>query len=266
MSRKKPVQGKKGGQERWLLTYADLITLLMVFFVVLYALSNVNAKKFEAVAMSLAQAMGGGQSMLPHPGASLAPGISGSDPLEGIDFSTEAVEYMNLEQIRQELQDYIEQSGLGGKVTVTMEERGVVLSFQDVALFPLGSAEITPGAKEIIAKAGQILINGPWYIRVEGHTDNLPIRTSQYPSNWELSVARSTSVVQELIRELDFKPQRLSATGYGEFRPKAPNDSDQNRQTNRRVDLVILKSKYETAEPPVQKIPVGDVIGDTNNN
>ncbi len=262
MSRKKPTAGKKAGHERWLLTYADLITLLMIFFVVLYALSTVSAKKFQAVAISLAQAMGGGHSMLPHPGASLAPGISGSDPLEGIDLTPEAAEYMNLEQIRQELQDYIDQSGLGGKVTVNMEERGVVLSFQDVALFPLGSAEITPGAREIIAKAGHILIKGPWYIRVEGHTDNLPIRTSQYPSNWELSVARSTSVVQELIRELDFKPQRLSATGYGEFRPKVPNDSDQNRQANRRVDLVILKSKYETAEPMAQRIPAEDIIKD----
>lgn len=253
-----PAQKKAGG-ERWLLTYADLITLLLIFFVVMYALSNVSAKKFQAVAISLAQAMGGAQSMMPNPGASLAPGMSGSDPLEGIDSAMEAAEHMNLEQIRQELQDFIDQSGLGGKVTVNMEERGVVLSFQDVALFPLGSAEITPVAKEIIAKAGQILIKGPWYIRVEGHTDNLPIRTSQYPSNWELSVARSTSVVQELIRELHFNPQRLSATGYGEYRPKAPNDSEQNRQTNRRVDLVILRSKYETAEPMMQKLSAGDI-------
>jgi len=129
----------------------------------------------------------------------------------------------------------------------------VVLSFQDVALFPLGSAELTPGARDMIGKIGKILIKVPQYLRVEGHTDDLPINTREFPSNWELSVARATSVVQELIHRLNFSPRRLSATGYGEFRPRVPNDSPDNRQQNRRVDIVVLKSKYETAEPKIMK-------------
>lgn len=247
--KRRPASEKSGkaGQERWLLTYSDLITLLMIFFVVLYSLSSLNAKKFEAIAMSLAQAMGGGQSVLNQPGASLAPGISGNTEVEEV-VPNESQEMNDLEKIRKELQEYIDQNGLNGKVSVNMEERGVVLSFQDVALFPLGSADLTPNAKEMIGKVGQILRKYNQYLRIEGHTDDLPINTRQFPSNWELSVARATSVVQELIR-MNFAPYRLSATGYGEYRSREPNDSDEHRQQNRRVDIVVLKSKYETAEP-----------------
>lgn len=241
---------KKANHERWMLTYLDFITLLLIFFIVLYSLSSLNLKEFEAMAISLAQAMGGGQSVLNQPGATLAPGISGSSELET---AKEMNELNNLERIKKELQDYIDQNGLNGKVTVSLEERGVVLSFQNAALFPLGSAELTPGAREIIGKIGQILIKVPQYLRVEGHTDNLPINNSAFPSNWELSVARATSVVQELIHRLNFAPYRLSATGYGEFRPRMPNDSEDNRQYNRRVDIIVLKSKYETAEPMTLK-------------
>jgi len=246
---------KTGNLERWLLTYSDLITLLMIFFVVMYALSSINSRKFQAMAISLAKAMGGGQSVFVNPGVSLAPGVSNEAEL-----ARETAENNELERIRKELQGYIDQNGLNGKVSVNIEERGVVLSFQEVALFPLGSAELTPGARDMIVKVGQILLKTSQYIRVEGHTDNLPINTREFPSNWELSVARSTRVVQELIHRLDFPPQRLSATGYGEFRPRAPNDTVENRQQNRRVDIVILKSKYETAEPMPVKIPAGDTV------
>jgi len=244
----------KAGMERWLLTYSDLITLLMIFFVVMYALSSINSKKFQAIAVSLARAMGGGQSVLTNPGASLVPGLSGED------LEKELAETNELERIKNELQAYIDQNGLNGKVTVNIEERGVVLSFQEVALFPLGSARLTPTARNLIVKVGQILLKTTQFIRVEGHTDDLPINTREFPSNWELSVARSTSVVQELIHELNFPPQRLSATGYGEFRPREPNDSVDNRQKNRRVDIVVLRSKYETAEPVPVKPPFNDQV------
>lgn len=248
---------KNDNLERWLLTYSDLITLLMVFFVVLYSLSSLNAKKYQAVALSLSAAMGGGgQSVLNEPGAAMAPGISGNNLIEENMASKDVQELNSLEQIRKELQDYIDQNDLNGKVSVNMEERGVVISFQDVALFPLGSAELTADAREMIGKIGLIIMKTPQYIRVEGHTDNLPINTSLYPSNWELSVARATSVVQELIHSLNFPPYRLSATGYGEFRPRVPNDTETRHQQNRRVDIVVLKSKYETAEPVSSEAPV----------
>lgn len=254
MRRRQP--GKKSNHERWLLTYADLITLLLIFFVVMYALSSLNVKKFEAVALSLAMAMGGGQSVMNNPGASFVPGVTGSSLVRDMETAPDIEEISDLERIRRELQAYIDENGLNGRVTVNLEERGVVLSFQDVALFPLGSAQLTRDAKNLIGAMGQILKKAPHYLRVEGHADDLPINTSQFPSNWELSVARATSVVQELIHELTLSPELLSAAGYGEFRPKVPNDSAENRQQNRRVDIVILKSKYETAEPMAQGYPI----------
>ncbi len=255
--RRRPAR-KKSSHERWLITYADLITLLLVFFVVLYALSNINAKKFQAVAMSLSKAMGGGQSVMREPGASLAQGISGSSLTKELEMTREAAELSDFERLRKELQNYIDNNGLDGKVTVNLEERGIVISFQDVALFPLGSADLTPGASDMIVRIGEILAKDPHYLRIEGHTDNLPISTSKFPSNWELSVARSTRVVKELIEKLEFTPQRLSATGYGEFRPKAGNDTADNRQLNRRVDIIVLKYKYESAEPMSQGAPYFD--------
>lgn len=249
-------QGKKDNLERWLLTYSDLITLLMIFFVVMYALSSINAKKFQAVAVSLSKAMGGGQSVMNNPGASFVPGFPGSLTVNESDTAVDTEETSDLERIRRELQAYIDENGLNGKVTVNLEERGVVLSFQDVALFPLGSAQLTPDAKNLIGAIGQILKKAPHYLRVEGHTDNLPINTAQFPSNWELSVARATCVVQELISELKLNPEFLSAAGYGEFRPKVSNETANSRQQNRRVDIVILKSKYETAEPMAQGFPI----------
>lgn len=239
--RKKKEQGHSASSERWLVSYADLITLLLIFFVVMYALSNIDAKKFESMAISMANAMGGGQSVLPNPGVAIPPGVSNPDAA--------ATEANDLERLRAQLQEYIDQQGLSGNVTVRLEERGIVVSFQDVALFPLGSAEIAPEARVFIDQIGEILMVTTQFIRVEGHTDDLPISTRDFPSNWELSTARANSVVQALIRDLGFPQQRLSVTGYGEFRPQAPNTTMENRQQNRRVDIVVLRSRYETAEP-----------------
>lgn len=235
----------KVSHERWLLTYADLITLLMIFFVVMYALSNVDAVKFRAIAETLSKALGGsGGAVLNSPGPSIVSGQSGEINI----IEKQIDETRQMEQIRQELEVFIQENNLSAQVSVISEERGVVVSFQTPVLFALGSAEIVPSAVVMIRKVGEILIKTPNYIRVEGHTDNLPINTRQYPSNWELSSARATRVVQELIKGLGFPPERLSATGYGEYRPRVPNNSEANRQLNRRVDLVVLKSKYERSE------------------
>jgi len=160
---------------------------------------------------------------------------------------------VRLQRVKSQLASFIKEENLGASVSVRSEERGIVVSFQDPVLFALGSAELTTQAKEILYKVGSLLLDIPNYIRVEGHTDDLPIHTARYPSNWELSVARATSVVQELIRSLGFPPERLSATGYGEYRPRVPNTSDANRQLNRRVSIVILSSEYEVAEPGVSE-------------
>lgn len=254
--RKQEGHSAGAGQERWLITYADLITLLLIFFVVMYAMSNVDAQKFRAIAQSLTEALGGGGMVLDYPGITVAPGVGVTGQQSEARQNCE--EGLLLEKIESQLQTLIEEQGLRATVSVRSEERGVVLSIQDTALFPLASAELTPQAREIVHKVGLILLQTTNYVRVEGHTDNLPIHNTHFPSNWELSVARSCSVVQHLIHDLHFPSERLSATGYGEYRPIATNGTAQGRQQNRRVDFVVLRSKYESAEPhgaPIAPLP-----------
>lgn len=238
---------EKDNKERWLITYSDLITLLLIFFVVMYTLSKIDANKYYAIASSLAKTMGSSQSIMDNAGAAIVPGAAREKSNE--QGMPESVEQRNMESIKRQIQDYIDKNGLSGKVTVAIEERGVVVSFQDVVLFPLGVADLNPSSTQIVDKIGAILHQTNNYIRVEGHTDNLPIRTSKFPSNWELSLARAASVVHRLIEYSGIPAERLSATGYGEYRPRRPNDSDANRQQNRRVDIVVLRTKFEGAEP-----------------
>lgn len=235
---------KKGNHERWLITYSDMITLLLIFFIVLYTLSRIDVKKFQYLSASLSKAMGAGGMMLDSPGPSVVPGLAGTVP----DSSLQSVENTQMENMKKELEKYIKDSNLQAKVTVTMEERGVVLSFQDEVLFRLGSAELTPKARQIVHKIGPMLAAMPNYLRVEGHTDDLPIISAPFPSNWELSAARANSVLQELLRNFDIHPQRMSAVSYGEYRPIVENDSDSHRQMNRRVNIVVLRSKYGVTE------------------
>lgn len=251
--KKRGAEPQKENHERWLITYADLITLLLIFFVVMYTMSKIDANKYYAIASSLAKTMGGSQSIMESGGPSMVPGASESKELDTVMAN---LEQQNMEKIKRQIQEYVDQNGLSGKVTVSIEERGVVVSFQDVVLFPLGVAELNPSSRDIVDKVGAILRQTPNYIRVEGHTDNLPIRTSKFPSNWELSLARSASVVHRLIEFSDIPPDRLSATGYGEYRPRRPNDSDTNRQQNRRVDIVVLRTKFQEVEPEAVDKPI----------
>jgi len=250
VNRRRHKKESEGNKERWLITYADMITLLLIFFIVMYTLSKIDAAKFETLAESLAAVFGAGGMVLDSPGPQIIPGT----PPEQVQ---DLVEKAQLDDLKNKLESYIRENGLAARVSVTTEERGIVLSFQDNVLFELGSARLTTRAREILDKVAPILADTPNYIRVEGHTDNLPINNSRFPSNWELSAARATNVVQELIREHGFAPQKLSATAYGEYRPRVPNTSPENRQLNRRVDMVILRSKFAGIEPetlPVLKI------------
>lgn len=272
MSRKKEVEAEKENSERWLLTYSDLITLLMIFFVVLYSISKVDANKFQAIAESLNTALGGGTpakiDIANHPsGPSLLAG--GKPPSKSSDSGPEDKdqtpadtknqaantqgnvdqENLTIEGIKVKLDKFAADNGIQTKLVSSIEERGLVVSIEDTLLFDSGSANITPRAKEILKKISTVLAGAPNYIKVEGHTDNLPIHTAQFPSNWELSVLRATNVVQILVSEGGVSADHLSATGYGEYRPITTNDTEAGRSRNRRVDLVILRSKYDLTEP-----------------
>ena len=223
--------------ERWLLTYADMITLLMVFFIMMYTISTVNADKFRALAENLGMVLTGSP-----PAGIMEEGTNSTVP----ELTGEA---KHLADLQQALNEFIAREELGEQITVNLEERGLVVRFQTTVLFARGSADLTPEARRIIDRVGDRLNDLPNYIRVEGHSCDLPINTPQYPSNWELSTARATNVLQELISSCNISPERLSAIGYGEYRPRVPNINESSRQMNRRIDIVILRTKYDEVEP-----------------
>jgi len=273
MSRKREHEAEKDNGDRWLLTYSDLITLLMIFFVVLYSMSKVDAQRFAAVAESLNKALGGGtpakiELAVSPVGPSLfqtgtpsskttVPG-NGTDPNNTAHTKPDAsanasqgngdTEKMTIDAIKAKLDKFAADNGIQSTLVTTIEERGLVVSIQETLLFESGSADITARARDILEKISTVLAVAPNQIKVEGHTDNLPINTAKFPSNWELSVIRSTNVVH-ILQHDGISPDRLSAAGYGEFRPISSNDTDAGRGKNRRIDLIILRTKYDLTEP-----------------
>jgi chemotaxis protein MotB len=152
------------------------------------------------------------------------------------------------ELLHERVEEIISEDDLNG-IQVNLDERGLVIRFVEGVLFDSGKADIKNEARAILDKIAPLLIDTHRHIRIEGHTDNLPINTREFPSNWELSTARAVNVVKYFIEKHNFSPYILSAAGYGEYRPIAPNDSDKNRALNRRVDIIILKSTSESTEP-----------------
>ncbi|HBI26403.1 MAG TPA: chemotaxis protein MotB [Peptococcaceae bacterium] len=242
--KRRPHDDDGQNNDRWLLTYADMITLLMIFFIMMYVISSVNAEKFQKIAAAFGEAFDSETS------SSLEDITLPELPeLPDAEENGTGTDLSQLIQVKNELEEYLKEKKLENQVSIQMEGRGLVISLKDIVLFPSGSANLTPQAKKIIADIGVRLQSLPNYFRVEGHTDNVPINTRQYPSNWELSAARATNVVQELIVQCDIASERLSATGYGEYRPKTDNDSVEHRQMNRRVDILILRDIYKDVEP-----------------
>jgi chemotaxis protein MotB len=241
-----------GGALRWLLTYADMITLLMAFFIMLYSMSVMNMAKFRQLAISVRSGFGGeveGKGLsIASPGSAinLNPGVGPQAPLTP------------LQKVEREVNRYITKKGLRSVVSVHQEPRGLVVSFRsDHLLFDRGSAELRPAAQEILKQVAEKIRPLNYPVRVEGHTCNLPIHTAQFPSNWELSTARATNVVRYLIAQGGFPAGRLSAAGYADVHPIAPNTTEESRMRNRRVDLVVLGEKTAQEEA---KAPAGEDI------
>ena len=220
---------ESAGMMRWLLTYADMITLLLALFIILFAISNISAVKFNR----LARAISGGFSST----------SSVNNPPNGGAVGSEhgRTDEANMANAKAQLDSYIARHGLQSKVQTHVEKQGLVITLlSDKAYYDSGSAELRPETTRVLdAVAGQLRVL-PNEVRVEGSTDNVPIATAEYPTNWELSAARATGVTRYLVEHDKIAPTRIALAGYGEFRPKFPNDTDAHRQQNRRVDIVIL--------------------------
>jgi chemotaxis protein MotB len=239
MPRRQKLEDKEN-LDRWLLTYADLITLLLAFFVVMYSISQVDAKKFGKMSDALSGVLKGGSVVIKH-GSQI-----GILPGGGV------LKIAVLKSIGESIENDLMGMGNEKLVSTEVSERGLVIHIMEQALFREGSAEITDRAVETLNIVAEHLKGVPNHLRIEGHTDNRPINTPRYPSNWELSSARATEVVRYLINNHGIKPDAISALGYGEFRPLAVNNTEDNRAKNRRVDIVVMTLEITATEPTSQ--------------
>lgn len=237
--------GGHASHERWLLTYADLITLLLAFFIILYAMSKSDYHKMYDLSRALSSAFhasqGGNKDVMPPSDPSVLKG--------GFSVLPESAQMMQLqEQLEKQIAKENGPQGMEG-VNTTLTERGLVVSLASSAFFESGEADLRPEARGVLASVAKNLIKSGRNIMIEGHTDNTPITTARYPSNWELSTARATTVVRWLIAAYHLPPDRLSASGYGEYHPLVANTTPENRSRNRRVDIVILRSDLNGQRP-----------------
>jgi chemotaxis protein MotB len=249
-------------EERWLLTYADMITLLMALFMVLFSISSVNISKYKSLQKSLQEAFSGrilpGGKQIRENGASQADQSNMRNdpqpPIPAIKPVVNAVEKQqesaaaqaqekNFQQLKKEIDRYARTHGLSRQIETTVARRGLVIRLlTDKVLFDTGQATLKARSHSLLASIAGLLraqFQGP--IQVEGYTDNVPIHSSQFPTNWELSTARATSVVRYLIGR-GVVDKNLSAAGYADLHPMATNTTDSGRSRNRRVEIVLQRT------------------------
>ena len=239
----------KDTAERWLLTYADLMNLLLILFIVLFAMSQIDKAKFEQMAQSFRTVgISAGEKITPvSGGGNTANPVANNLPAPVIKSK---MEQEQMDAVQKKVNELVKKGNLEGKVDVQMQERGIQISITAQLLFLPGNAEIVQGSRPTVQEIGQVLkgITGN-QIRIEGYTDTDPIHTVQFASNWELSSARATNVLRLLVDTAGIDPKTIAATGYGEMRPIVANNTAENKARNRRVNIVILRKMYDSADP-----------------
>lgn len=274
--------------ERWLVSYADFITLLFAFFTTMYAISTVDVQKMGKMVTSVRASFDAGifnsgstaLALLPGSGAGSMK-LKTEDLIENVTAAREgqirdrAIQSLkdlktnlmpageraagtgaakagkSLGDLKRQIEALVGSDAMRkGKVQTRLDPRGLIVSLGEVGFFDSGSDQIKPEGVSLLDTIATSLVGLDNHIRVEGHTDNVPIKNSRFPSNWELSTSRATNIVAHLITSVGLPPQRLSAAGYSEFRPIAANDSAEGRARNRRVDIIVLDPQFARTEEP----------------
>jgi chemotaxis protein MotB len=264
--------------ERWLVSYADFITLMFAFFVVLYSSAQVDKRRVGQLAMAIQVAF---QQMGIFDASNTKPAVSNTEPMpfskvqmvenserfQTLDRLVNAPrgslsgspDHPNLEEIRAELEKSLASQIQKRTVSITPTKEGLIVSLREIGFFDSGSTQLRPDAASTLAEF--VAVVGPRRVRVriEGHTDNVPIHSGRFRSNWELSTGRATEITELFIERYGMAPDRLSAAGYAEYHPVASNDTPEGRALNRRVDLIILNSNSDAASttPAASAAPSG---------
>ena len=245
MRRQRQNSGGNGNNSAgWLTTFNDLVTLLMVFFVLLFTMSSIDARQMQEFQYALQSGLG-----ILEEGKMVNISVKTTQPVEDmshIKTQPEGVKDSQEERITGLLSDkLIESLETDFEIEITQTSQGIRLSFEDQILFDFGKADINPAGFAMLDQIAKTFKKVPQPLRVEGHTDNIPIQTARFPSNWELSVARAVNVVKYFAGVGNIDPHRLSAVGYGESRPVVANDTASNRAKNRRVEIFLITEDKE---------------------
>ncbi|MBF0210636.1 MAG: flagellar motor protein MotB [Desulfamplus sp.] len=228
------------GAPEWMATFSDLVTLLMCFFVLMYAMSTTQQETFKELVESLRSALG--VTVVPEAGSreglTMQP-VPAETPAEEqkIDEMGGMIQ-KDLEEVVSEVRELVMFNKLGGLVTATQGDMGAVITMTDMLLFEQGGATLSDMGIDVLRKIASVLSRLAYHVKVKGHTDNVEVKNNElYPSNWELSAARASAVVRLLV-ESGLNPKYISAEGYAEFKPVATNDTPDGRSRNRRVEIV----------------------------
>lgn len=254
MSRRKREHHEEHIDETWLIPYADLLTLLLALFIVLFASSKIDAAKFDQLIQSLSSAFKGGVSIMEtSSSATLSQDLADSTrktPMEdnkeldkNLILQKYKQETIELEQLKKKLDKYIRENNLTAELETKLTNYSLMITIRDTALFTSGSAQIRPESRKLAVEIAKMLVPYPnKEITVAGHTDNRPIHTAEFADNWDLSSKRALNFMKILLENPGLNPTRFSATGYGEYRPIASNDTNGGRAQNRRVEVSIVRN------------------------
>lgn len=267
--REKPQEEHEG--EAWLLPYSDLMTLLLALFLALFAMSQTDQKKMSELAEAFSSAFNmGGPSMFdkagPNPGRR-AEMQSDAD----LGNSAYIAENQQLEELQKKMQAYIEENDLDDQLSTELSEEGLMIRIKEQALFPSGSAQLAGQAQSIVPVVAGLLSSISQRVVVSGHTDNVPISSSQFPSNWELSSTRAMNFMKAILASSpSMNPARFSAIGYSQYRPVADNNTEEGKAKNRRVEVFIARNyRFNPNENKANKTDTGadgmPTTGTTNN-
>jgi chemotaxis protein MotB len=247
MSKKRKHRHDDHIDESWLIPYADLLTLLLALFIVLFASSQIDAQKFQQIARSFNSALTGGTGVLEYPSPiekeqleSLLKEDQNNKPHPKMSQK----EYEQLREIQEKFNKYISKNHLSGELSTALTEEGLLVTVANDVLFDSGSADVKPEYRQLAQKISNLLVmSPPRSIVVSGHTDNVPIHNAKFASNWELSVMRAVNFMKLLLENKKLDPRLFSAKGYGEFKPVASNSTPEGRMKNRRVEILIMPNE-----------------------
>ena len=238
--KKKHKPHEEEGGEAWLLPYSDLMTLLLAVFIVLFAVSQIDKDKAQLMSDSFSDSMmTESYSAAKH---------SAEEQAKADNPDSGESELAQMEKLKAELDAKLESENLSASVKTGIDKRGLVITLSNAIFFDPGSAEIKPQNEKTLLEIADMVNVMNHYIRIEGHTDDVPMNSDLYRSNWDLSAARAANVVRLFTTKTKIPPERLIAVGYGEYRPVSDNSTDAGRAKNRRIDIIVLSEKYDDLE------------------